>query len=253
MCVKDAVFRGYYVSIDRLRIVFLNAWSGRLEEPMGAFLEAQAPSTDIFCFQEADGVMPDLCTATLPDFHKITAYKQHASSEDEFPQANYVKEGLGIIASKILFQDRSDIGLGIYTQVAFGDGSLHLCNMHGISRPVDKRDNPPRLAQSDALIQFFDGIENPEDSIVIGGDLNLSPDTQSIQIFSKSGYRDLISDYGIATTRNHYAWDRFPATPHYHSDYVFTKGASVADFGVAEDLISDHLAMVLEVERQAAA
>jgi hypothetical protein len=192
--------------------------------------------------------MPGLCAATLSGFQEISGYKRHASTKDEFPQATYVRDGIGILASRILFQERQDIGLGIYTRLAFGDQSVHVCNMHGISRPVEKLDNPARLAQSAALIEALDEVEDPEDPVVVGGDLNVDLDTESVQAFPRHGYRHLIREYGIETTRNRYAWERFPDTRQYHSNYVFTKGVLVASFSIRQELVADNLAMELVLQ-----
>lgn len=235
-------------SNDHLRIIFLNAWSGILGNEISRFMEEQAAVTSVFCLQEVDEAMVGICKTILSDdFEEISAYKKNNES-DFFPSATYVRKDRDIIASNPLFHDRKDVGLAIQTEIAFGDGSLHICNVHGVSRPNSKQDNPARKEQSAELIKPYAHIEDP---VIIGGDFNLFPDTESIQAFQANGYRDLIQEYGIQTTRNHYAWERFPDTPHYFSDYVFVKGGiSVTRFSVLDDEVADHLPMLLEVEAQ---
>lgn len=235
-------------SRERLKIVFLNAWSGRLEEPFSAFLKQQAVDTDVFCFQEADGKVAELCQVALKGFQTISAYKRIGETEDEFPQATYVRPDLQILASRLLLSDQVDTGLGIDVEVPLGQGTARICNWHGVSRPVHKLDNPTRLKQSAELIRSYEDVEGP---VIIGGDFNVFPDTESIRTFSDNGYEDLIRRYNITNTRNRYAWERFPDTPQYYSDYVFARGGLlVRQFTVPDTLISDHLPMILEVEER---
>lgn len=74
------------------------------------------------------------------------------------------------------------------------------------------------------------------------------PNTQSIEMFTQRGYRDLIQEFSIDTTRNHLAWNRHP-TKMYYSDYVFlNEGVTLKSFIVPKNEISDHLPMLLEFE-----
>lgn len=75
------------------------------------------------------------------------------------------------------------------------------------------------------------------------------PEAESIQAFAKAGYRDLIHEYKIPTTRNHFSWDLYPNAPYLFSDYVFIDPAiQVKSFSVPNVEVSDHLPMILEIE-----
>lgn len=83
---------------------------------------------------------------------------------------------------------------------------------------------------------------------IIGGDFNMFPENESIRMFEKNGYQDLIKNFGIKTTRNRIAWEKYPETPQYYSDYIFLKGdLQIKTFSVPENEVSDHLAMILEI------
>lgn len=236
--------QGFGTRDESLKIIFLNAWYGKLEREIGEFIGHHAIDTDIFCFQEVGGKMPDICTQLLTEYEEISDYKR-VSEDDEFPQSTYVRNDIEIISSGTILKEETGTGLGLYIRVKRGKQDWNVCNLHGTSRPVNKLDDPVRIRQSLGVIDFF---KDKDDPVIIGGDFNLFPDTKSIQMFSGAGYEDLIKQYGITTTRNHYAWDLYPDTPQHFSDYVFTKGAvSVREFSVPQALVSDHEPLILQV------
>jgi endonuclease/exonuclease/phosphatase family metal-dependent hydrolase len=67
-------------------------------------------------------------------------------------------------------------------------------------------------------------------------------------MFEENGYRDLIKEYKISTTRNRLAWEMYPDNKQLFSDYVFlSPGITINNFSVPDNEISDHLPMILEV------
>ncbi|HVO28803.1 MAG TPA: endonuclease/exonuclease/phosphatase family protein [Candidatus Paceibacterota bacterium] len=228
-----------------MKIIFLNAWGAKLREPFTRFIEEQSADTDVFCFQEAYDGMRALMKELLPGHREIAAYK-YVTDDDTFPQATYIRPGVPLLDSKVVFDGEPGIGLGIYAKVPSGDGHLHIGNFHGMSRPVDKLDDPARLRQSERLIDFFKGKPGPK---VIGGDFNLLPDTRSVLMFGENGYRDLIREFHIPTTRNEIAWAKFPDSKQYFSDYAFiSPEVKLKSFSVPDSEISDHLPLILEIE-----
>lgn len=228
-----------------MKIIFLNAWEGKLREEIFDFIREHSSDTDIFCFQESQGEMERICAEILSDYNRFFQHKQ-INAIHYYDQAIYVKRGVEIISSGSLLETGIDTGLGLYVEVKTDSGNMFICNMHGISQPGEKLDNEGRLEQSRVPIDFF---KNKEGLKIIGGDFNLMPETESIQMFVKNGYRDLIKDYAIRTTRNHYAWDMYPGNPMYYSDYVFTsKEVKVRNFKVIENEVSDHLPLILEID-----
>jgi endonuclease/exonuclease/phosphatase family metal-dependent hydrolase len=84
---------------------------------------------------------------------------------------------------------------------------------------------------------------------IIGGDLNLMPDTESVRMFAANGYRDLIAEFKIPTTRNRLVWDKFPDSKQYYSDYVFVSPeVKVREFSVPNNEISDHLPLIVDIQ-----
>jgi hypothetical protein len=121
-----------------------------------------------------------------------------------------------------------------------------ISNVHGVSRPGDKLDTPERILASDILIE--EGGKKGGMNRIILGDFNLNENTESIALFEKNGFRNLIKEYNIKTTRNHHIWDKFPNDKQMYSDYVFVgPEVEVKNFEVLPDIVSDHQPLFLEV------
>ena len=161
------------------------------------YIRQQAIDTDVFCFQEAYDKMKLICAEVFSNYEMISAFKS-VTENDEFPQATYVRKGIKIVSTEVIMQDEPGTGLAIYIQLEAEGSMVHICNFHGISRPIEKLDNPGRLLQSQTLIDFFKGKQG---QLIIGGDFNILPETESIKMFEKNGYKDLIKDFNIKTTK----------------------------------------------------
>jgi endonuclease/exonuclease/phosphatase family metal-dependent hydrolase len=83
----------------------------------------------------------------------------------------------------------------------------------------------------------------PAEKKIIVGDLNLVPDTQSIQLIEAAGYRNLITEYAIVDTRTFF-YRKAPRL----ADYVFvSRAVRVEAFHVDQTPVSDHAALILSV------
>jgi len=81
---------------------------------------------------------------------------------------------------------------------------------------------------------------------------------ESLKMFESKGFRNLIKDFKIPTTRNEYAWKhafekRGLNRPYFgkqlFADYVFVSPeVKVNKFEVSKIEISDHLPMILDFE-----
>ena len=84
------------------------------------------------------------------------------------------------------------------------------------------------------------------------GDLNLLPQTESVALFERAGYRNLITEYNIKTTRGTLMRKLYPQFEHgpygfqEFADYTFmSSDLEVQSFEVPDVPISDHLPMIL--------
>lgn len=228
-----------------MKIIFLNTWNGKVREKIREFISKHRSDTDVYCFQEAYDQMRGLCLNVLQGFKLTNGYKYVAEGED-FLQATYYRDAISLRSQKTVLQDIPNVGLGLYTELFIGGKSINLCNVHGVAKPGNKLDTPQRLEQSQTLLDFFEDINGLK---IIGGDFNLELATESITMFEARGYVNLIKKFGIKNTRNRFGWDRYPTSKQYYSDYVFVSpDVKVKRFEVSNDEISDHLAMILELD-----
>lgn len=231
-----------------MKLLFLNLWHGKLFEPLSDFLASQ-PAVDVFCFQEADAAIIDHIETVLPDYVFIRTEKRLDERNGYFLATAY-RSDLVLADSSVVSESDPETGLGLLVRVEHQGKKWTILNVHGIPHATagadTKRDTPSRILQSSAFLEAVAGIDDP---IIIGGDFNLLPDTESIELFRRAGYRDLIGEYGVPTTRNHLAWDRFPGEDFKYSDYVFlSPGQTVRECSVLDIEVSDHLPMIVEVE-----
>lgn len=229
-----------------MKILFLNTWNGKIKDGIESFLREQSGDTDVFCLQEVLYDMHIVCKKIFPN------HKEYASDKNidknlenkyaEFFKATYVNKDLEVLSYQVVLDSR----LGLYTQVKSGNSIIHICNFHGPAKPGDKLDNPDRLEQCRGLIDFFKDKKGPK---IIGGDFNILPDTKSVRMFAENGYRNLVKDFNVSTTRNRLAWEKYPDSKQYYSDYVFVSpDIKVNDFSVPNIEISDHLPLILDIE-----
>ncbi|MGC9598995.1 MAG: endonuclease/exonuclease/phosphatase family protein [Minisyncoccia bacterium] len=228
-----------------MKLISLNTWDGATGDVFAGFVKEQARDTDIFCFQEVRENARTLCRTAIPDYKEIAAYKRTAEGKDA-SQTTYLNKRMRLLSSEVIFEERDDPGLGMYVEVSFRSGSLHIINFHGNWNPVNKLDSPERIRQSQELVAFLKAKEGPK---MVMGDFNLLPDTEGIRLFELNGYRNLIKDFHIATTRNRLGWDRFPGNKQLYADYVFVSpDVAIKSFSVPDVEISDHLPMIVDIE-----
>ncbi len=265
-----------------MKILSLNTFAATFFETLMAFIKEQQGSTDIFCFQEIltttqaelttipSGKRANLLmelSKLLTGFQVFYAPAQDGI-EDNADIIAGVQLGLTIFVRKTLTVSDSgnffiyktlnsyahpDPSTWPYNAAFVGltvnDKPLTICCLHGVSEPGHKLDTSDRLAQSQTVIDFLNA--RPGNKIIMG-DFNLLPKTESIRMFEKAGYRNLISEFKISTTRGtlHKQFHpEYAGNFQEYADYTFvTPGIIVTSFAVPDVPISDHLPMILEIE-----
>jgi endonuclease/exonuclease/phosphatase (EEP) superfamily protein YafD len=207
------------------------------------FIARHALSTHIFSLQEAN---PETRMALAPILSEFTSftYSKPAWGGGKFDMATYVRRDLGASGTRVLFHEDPTTGAALVTDIHKDDKSLRVVNVHGIAYKQDnKSDNAARLRQSRKIID----VASAAGPTLVVGDFNLDLKTQSVQMFSGAGFNNLIDAYGIETTRNEYAWGRFPERQMY-ADFAFTSpDLDVTNFVVPGDVVSDHQALIAEL------
>ncbi len=246
-----------------MKIISLNVWGGRVHAELTHFLKSKQDSIDIFCFQEmyhqADGKFSnvewkddgihnqlfDYVAQLLPNH--VGIFYPHF--EDFWGLAMFVKKNIQIIAEgeKLVHQTesieearRGGTSKNIqYVLTEINSKKVSIVNFHGLWNGKGKTDSESRVAQSRKIVEFLKSLEG---EVVLCGDFNLRPDTESLKIVEDFGFRNLVKEYGITSTRtSHYKKEeRF-------ADYaLITKGVEVKDFKILPEEVSDHNAMYLE-------
>lgn len=169
--------------------------------------------------------------------------------------ATFVREGLPVLAEGHVFtrgarsnsfSDWENVPTAFgYVRVPFRNGELAVMNFHGIPYPGDKLDTPERLEQSRRIAEFVQAEKNP---LVLAGDFNLLPETESIRMVENAGLKNLIVEYGIQTTRSRVSPFYGKPDQQFFADFTFVSpGIDVKKFSVPEDCVaSDHLPMIME-------
>ena len=245
-----------------MKLITLNIWGGRVYEPLMEFLRKYSREVDVFCFQESFDNLPGHGSTLQPekrqdidqDIRKILkgfdGWLAPMQDHEESP-AMYVRKTISIKKkgeefvyrwkNAMVGGDSSTYGVNIqYAQIEQDQKQYTICNMHGHWTPYFKGDNKARLEQSRNAIKFLDSMPGPK---IFCGDFNMDPDTESMRIL-EGRMRNLIKEYEVASTRNH-----FHSQGSQFADYIMVSPeVTVKDFKVMQDVVSDHLPLLLEFE-----
>jgi endonuclease/exonuclease/phosphatase family metal-dependent hydrolase len=260
-----------------MKIISLNIWGGRVHEPLMDFVKRHRESTDVFCFQEImTSPRKDIETsnenrihileelaAILPDF-RCTYHIDEEGMDSKGPVdfelqsggAVFLKKNIPIVSSgtvalftEILVRELpypkifkpKNFG---YVRIPWKETGMTIANIHAFTyRGDDKLDMPERIEQSKKIKEF---VDNEKGSIVLCGDFNLLPDTESIRML-ENPLINLIKKYEIKTTRS-------TLSPWYgtenqlnFADYAFVSpDLEVTHFEVPDEKVSDHLPLIAE-------
>jgi len=122
---------------------------------------------------------------------------------------------------------------------------LVIMNFHGTALPVNKLDSEGRINQSKRIKSFAKKVTKDNDALIICGDFNLFPNTESIRLMAE-GMKDLIADYEIETTRSRINPYYGSKSEQKYADFCFVKNVDISHFEVPLDVeASDHLPMYL--------
>ncbi len=231
-----------------MKIVFLNCWDATMGENLRGFILRHRDDTDIFCFQEAEEKFVSFAKELLENFEFTQATTRGLRQDrDNYTNCTYIRKDLGDVQSQPLLVHEEGCGVGLYSEVGINGKTLSLVNFHGQWKPGTKIDTEIRLRQSQLLIDF---LRDKEGLHIIGGDFNLLLDTESVRMFEQAGYKNLIRDWDIKTTRNQISWSVPGNEKQLWADFVFVSpDVQVKSFVVPEDdESSDHLPMILELD-----
>ncbi|MDK1373557.1 MULTISPECIES: endonuclease/exonuclease/phosphatase family protein [unclassified Sinorhizobium] len=266
-----------------LRIVSLNAWGGRVYAPLIRYLAEIDPDVlclqevtrtagskaDWLVYRDRGLELPqranlfDAIAAVLPGhdgFFCPTARGELSDGEDvvlsEFGLATFVRKSLPVIGQALDFVHGgfSADGWGAHPRARnahclrlmnYEDGfTITVAHMHGLRDIAGKEDTPARRAQAEALVRLVERVRHENERLVVCGDFNVLPGSETFDVLGKLGLTDLVTSRGFTDTRTSYYEkdNRF-------ADYLLvTPEVKVLRFDVVDKQeVSDHRALLAEV------
>jgi endonuclease/exonuclease/phosphatase family metal-dependent hydrolase len=251
-----------------MRIITLNTWGGREMEPLLDFFQRHAADTDIFCLQEvldtdeqktstradekpARGDIFRRISAVLKDFDG--AFARFDGKPNRLALAMFVRQSMphAPIIDFVAYAppkppdvERHFSRKLQYTIADAGGRRVLVVNFHGLWQEGGKIDTPDRLAQSRSVKDFLKKHDGP---IVLCGDFNLLPETESLAILSE-GMRELVTEMKIPKTRTSlYRHYDNPDEPNFADYMLTTPDLEVKRFEVLPDIVSDHSPLLLDI------
>jgi endonuclease/exonuclease/phosphatase family metal-dependent hydrolase len=245
-----------------MRIESLNVWGGKVLLPFIRHIEAQAPTTDIFCLQEMfNGAKVDKSRVmfdAILDIHSAVA-DLLPNHEGYFAPSHPNEEGLSLFIRKEVpvrrvgdvfvyrwqnameNNDARTLGRNLqYVTFDHNGREFTVMNFHGLWNGQGKTDTEDRLLQSRNIKAFMDTLEGGK---ILAGDFNLLPKTESLAILEE-GMRNLVTEYGVTSTRS-----SLYTKPEKYADYILVSpDVTVNGFRVNPDEVSDHLALELDFD-----
>ena len=242
-----------------MRLLQLNAWALRLGSQVEEMIKQESPDVallqEILQSDKSLGFLP-----TLNQFQSVVRFHHHFYSpvygfkwmESEAEFGNAIISNLEFHDSQTVFThaeytkdfsyDTSDYNARNFQHVVVADQNntkFHLINHHGYHVPAHKKGNDFTLKACQQIADYAARLEGP---IIITGDFNLEPHSESIEVLNKM-FRNLSIEYHLKTTRNQFT------SKVEVCDYIFVNDhVQVKDFYVSEIIASDHQGLVLDFE-----
>jgi endonuclease/exonuclease/phosphatase family metal-dependent hydrolase len=266
-----------------MKIICLNGWGGKLHKELLPYVETTAPDIlclqevihspesdkDWLTYRDGDHILPQRAnlfrdiSKALPDH--VAAFCPAAQGvlwdEDraipsQWGLATFVHRSFPMIGQVqgFVHKDYSAFGYGDHPRSRSAHGvrvydysanrAVSVTHMHGLRDLNGKMDTPERAEQARKLLDLSLQISQPDDVVVVCGDFNVEPDSETLAILTNAGLTELVTGRGIHSTRNsHYKKSgRF-------ADYMLiNREEDVLDFDVIYDPeVSDHCPLVLNI------
>jgi len=247
-----------------MKLITLNTWGGRINEPLLDFIRKNKSKIDIFCFQEVfkggvsdahkdlsntlniNHILYEQITEILDGYNNLfCSFHKNAYGIACFVKKDIeiIKEGSVVVYENndfpnVLREDLDHTRKMQWIHIKKNNKEYTVMHTHGHWTGVNKSDTEDRIKQSEKIITFSDKIKTPK---ILCGDFNLRPDTISTSILEKS-FKNLIKDYKVSSTRTSFykKEERF-------ADYIFTsEDIETLCFRVLPDEVSDHSALYIE-------
>jgi len=241
-----------------MKLIQLNTWSCKLSTEIVRLFDEEQP--DITCLQEV--VRSEFGGKILETVDEITnahpflnyystPLVEFAFMHRRASRGNMITSNLPIIDKNELWthgqytEDFDYIDSGGYNvarniahaTVEGKSGPIHVLTLHGYHLAEHKNGNEETLRACKELLEYTRQLQG---AIIIAGDFNLAPTSESIKLLETS-FRNLSTEFALKTTRNHFTSKTEVC------DYIFVNNeVHVDNFYMSNIIASDHNALVLE-------
>lgn len=248
-------------NIQKMKIVQLNIWYGKLGAAAIRFLNQQKP--DIVCLQEVTSIEGSTGGMFVPlrTIQKETGLAHVSFAPTlSFKFMNRTCEYGNAILSSFPYENEETIFIhGEYkehydrSKGDYNNRNLQICrfklpnqtitvvNHHGFHIP-DPQGNEESLQAMEKVAEILKSLQEP---VVFCADLNVSPKSPVMRPLDKLNLRNLTAENQIPNTLSQIHRLEMPVA----CDYIFTSPEiKVMNFEVSDDIISDHKSLILEFE-----
>lgn len=241
-----------------MKLLSINLWGGRLEAQVAELMTTENP--DIICMQEATHVVggkaaffitvEEIQALLKADNLFMSPTLSFSYMNRKADYGNAIVSRFPVVEQNTIFTggeysaefDRSERGGNIrnlqHAQIEVSPGKLvHVLNHHGHHIHEHKNGDPETMRQCRIIADYVAKLEG---DIILTGDFNLSPNSESLQQISKH-LKNLSVEAGLKTTRTNLTHKTEVC------DFIFVSDSlNVSDFRPSEIIASDHKALILE-------
>nr|WP_314141167.1 endonuclease/exonuclease/phosphatase family protein [uncultured Rhodococcus sp.] len=264
-----------------MKIVSINAWGGAMFDELVAWLETvdadviclqevtrTAHRSGWSTFADGERTLPqrlslfDDVSAVLTDFTPHFVVNDAGPVTDgegvelrqDFGIATWVRDEFPVVGLDARFVhsrfvdhtvwdvgDRPRAALTVTVRDRVAGRFVSVIQLHGLRDPAGKGDSPVRLEQAQKLVEVVEHVRSSSDVIVLCGDLNLLPSSETFAVLGEHGMTDLVEDADTRTSS--YTKEIRSA-----SYLLVSSTAVVRRFEIVEaPEVSDHRALMIDI------
>jgi endonuclease/exonuclease/phosphatase family metal-dependent hydrolase len=266
-----------------LRVICLNAWGGKFYDRLISYLQDASPDVlclqevvhsptsnkEWLVYRDGSHVLEQRAnlfadvSKVLPEHHAVfcpaaqgVLWEAETPVLSQWGLATFVRRSLTIVGQMqgFVHKQYSSDGFGEHPRSRSAhavrvfdhqSGSpITIAHMHGLRDLNGKMDTPARLEQARKLACIVQSVSQPDDRVVVCGDFNVEPDSETFDVLSQIGLFDLVKGSGSAGTRTSYY-----RNPGAYADYMLVnKKTRVRRFSVVhQPEVSDHCPLLLDI------
>lgn len=237
-----------------MKLLQLNTWSCNLAPEIVKLLQREQP--DVVCLQEV--ISTERTGKVLQSLEEILTevpyeyvyysplaefrFMHSTASRGNAILSKYPLVDVGTFWTHGEFQSDFDYSLGwnsargvAYATVQSPGGDIKVVTTHGYHVKTHKKGDEETLRACRQIDEFVRNLDGP---VVLTGDFNLVPESESMQVFDDT-LRNLTREAKLKTTRN------YLTTKTEVCDYILTRDIEVQQFAALDDVVSDHQALSL--------